>query len=131
MPRMRPFMPPGTVAQELLAAARDPGFVPQAAAVSVEASPEVSAMPAPELPEVPPEMLAEARQIADILNRIDDLHAEIDAIIDARTDAVKLLCEGLPWACIRLDITRHEHCRCAILRRFGEETCAALSGRAN
>jgi hypothetical protein len=48
------------------------------------------------------------------------LRADIDRIID-RVDDVASTCDGVPKGVIRQDITRHETCRCAVMRRFVAE----------
>jgi hypothetical protein len=72
----------------------------------------VKARPAPVIP--PADILAA------LLARVEALRADIDRIIDERVAEMRVGRETVPAAVIRGDLTRHQDCRCAILRRFAD-----------
>ena len=57
-----------------------------------------------------------------LLERIAELQAEVDALIDARTATLKASndCKQLPIGILRQEITRHDHRQCRIAKRLLE-----------
>jgi hypothetical protein len=76
----------------------------------------------------PPEPVVEVRDpLPVLLERVDELQRDIEEVIANRVTELKVGVSGVPEGCIRTDITRGEHCRCSILRRWVEEAETAMA----
>lgn len=54
-----------------------------------------------------------------LLDRIADLHAEIDHLIDEAAAQIKAECQNQPLECIReQQVKKHSHCLCGVALRM-------------